>query len=97
MYPDTLIHKLMMTVDPSDSSYTPSVIVTSLGESLQSLVEVKTTHVKDNEHIVKLLDNVQEVSGFLSQKKLNNDLYHLYLKFKDVSCKQNNVYHHCNG
>ena len=61
MYPDILIHKLVMTVDPSDSSYTPSVVVTSVGESLQSLVEVKTTHVKESEHTVKLLENVQEV------------------------------------
>ena len=51
----------MMTVDPSDSSYTPSLVVTSVGESLESLVEVKTTHVKENEHTVKLLENVQEV------------------------------------
>jgi E3 ubiquitin-protein ligase HERC2 len=50
-----------MTVDPSDSSYTPSVVVTSVGESLQSLVEIKTTHVKENDHSVKLLENVQEV------------------------------------
>ena len=50
-----------MTVDPSDSSYTPSLVVTSVGESLESLVEVKSTHVKENEHTVKLLENVQEV------------------------------------
>ena len=51
-----------MIVDSSDSSYTPSVVVTSVGESLESLIEVKTTHVKENEHSVKLLENVQEVS-----------------------------------
>lgn len=53
-----------MTVDPSDSSYTPSVVVTSVGDSLRSLVEVKTTHVKENEYSVKLLENVQEVSSY---------------------------------
>lgn len=55
-----------MTVDPSDSSYTPSVVVTSVGDSLRSLVEVKTTHVKENEYSVKLLENVQEVSLYFN-------------------------------
>ena len=61
MHPDILICKLLMTVDPSDSSYTPSVVLTSVGDSVQSLVEVKTTYVKEHEHTVKLLENLQEV------------------------------------
>lgn len=52
-----------MTVDPSDSSYMPSLIVTSIGETQTCLQEVKTTHVKENDTSVKLLENLREVGN----------------------------------
>ena len=51
-----------MIVDPSDSSYTPSLVVTSIGDTPTSLTEVKSTYVKENDTTVKLLENLREVN-----------------------------------
>lgn len=61
LYPDLLIQRLTMTVDPSDSSYMPSVVVVSAGDSIQSLKEVKTVHISATESLCTLLEDVQRV------------------------------------
>lgn len=53
-----------MTVDPSDSSYMPSVVVISAGDSIQSLKEVKTVHISATDSLCTLLEDAQEVCGF---------------------------------
>ena len=50
-----------MTVDPSDSSYMPSVVVISAGDSIQSLKEVKTVHISATDSLCTLLEDAQEV------------------------------------
>ena len=61
LYPDLLIQRLAMTVDPSDSSYMPSVVVISAGDSIQSLKEIKTVHISATESQCTLLEDVQRV------------------------------------
>lgn len=70
-----------MTVDPSDSSYTPSLIVTSIGETATSLVEMKTTHVKENDTTVKLLENVREVGNCFCYAAIRNYACYRHLEF----------------
>ena len=65
LHPDLLIQRLNMTVDPSDSSYMPSVVVISAGDSIQSLKEIKTVHIKATDSVATLLDEAQEVGGLL--------------------------------
>jgi len=62
LHPDLLIQRLSMTVDPSDSSYMPSVVVISAGDSIQSLKEVKTVHISATDSLCTLLEDAQEVS-----------------------------------
>jgi len=57
-----------MTVDPSDSSYMPSVVVISAGDSIQSLKEVKTVHISATDSACTLLEDAQEVSFTLRVK-----------------------------
>ena len=52
-----------MKVDPSDSSYMPSVVVISAGDSIQSLKEIKTVHISATDSLCTLLEDAQEVSG----------------------------------
>ena len=63
LHPDLLIQRLTMTVDPSDSSYMPSVVVISAGDSIQSLKEVKTVHISATDSLCTLLEDAQEVGG----------------------------------
>lgn len=64
LHPDLLIQRLTMTVDPSDSSYMPSVVVISAGDSIQSLKEIKTVHISATDSVVTLLEDAKEVRGF---------------------------------
>ena len=59
--PDLLIQRLTMTVDPSDSSYMPSVVVLSAGDSIQTLKEIKTVHISATDSVVTLMEDAPEV------------------------------------
>lgn len=50
-----------MTVDPSDSSYMPSVVVLSAGDSIQTLKEIKTVHISATDSVVTLMEDAHEV------------------------------------
>ncbi|XP_068720941.1 E3 ubiquitin-protein ligase HERC2-like [Montipora capricornis] len=63
--PDLLIQRLTMTVDPSDSSYMPSVVVLSAGDNIQALKEIKTIHISATESVVTLIEDAQEDYRFL--------------------------------
>lgn len=65
MQPDILVQSLRMKVDPSDSSYMPSVIVVSGGVSFTSMQELATVHVRNTNTIVTLLSDVKKVILFL--------------------------------
>ncbi len=61
MQPDVLIQRLYMRVEPSDSSYMPSLVVVSGGESVHTLRELKTVNIGSSETLVTLLQDVTEV------------------------------------
>ncbi|KAH9523228.1 E3 ubiquitin-protein ligase herc2 [Bulinus truncatus] len=58
--PEMVISKLLMKIDPADSSYVPSLIVVSGGDSLVSLKELKTVHIATDESLVTLLSDMSE-------------------------------------
>jgi len=60
MQPDVAIQSLKMVVDPADSTYMPSMIVISGGESLSSLKEITTVNVFNTDTMVNLVTNVKE-------------------------------------
>ena len=62
--PDLLIQRLTMTVDPSDSSYMPSVVVLSAGDSIQTLKEIKTVHISATDSVVTLMEDAHEVRRY---------------------------------
>jgi len=61
MQPDVLVSLLTMVVEPTDSSYMPSLLAVSAGNSAQSLHELRTVSVEPNDRHVVLLDNVTQV------------------------------------
>ncbi|GIY42322.1 e3 ubiquitin-protein ligase HERC2 [Caerostris extrusa] len=65
MQPDVLIHHLHMTVDPSDSSYMPSLIVVNGGPSLSSMKELQTIVVGQNCSTINLLCEQSEYYQFI--------------------------------
>lgn len=73
MQADMVISRLSMKVDPSDSSYVPSLIVMSGGDATSSLKELKTVHVPAEEQEVVLLSDVSEV--MIHDESFNNNLY----------------------
>ena len=58
---DVLIHRLYMRVEPADSSYMPSLVVVSGGESIHNLRELKTVNIGSTETLVPLLQDIAEV------------------------------------
>jgi len=62
MQPDILISLLTMSVEPTDSSYMPSLLTISGGNSVQSLHELRTVTVEPNDRRVVLLDTLTQVT-----------------------------------
>ncbi|KAJ9582054.1 hypothetical protein L9F63_003637, partial [Diploptera punctata] len=58
--PDILIHSLKMTVDPLDSSYTPSLVVLSGGDSFSTMNELATINIRNTDTVVTLLSDLKE-------------------------------------
>ncbi|XP_033111225.1 E3 ubiquitin-protein ligase HERC2-like [Anneissia japonica] len=77
MQPDILVHRLRMQVDPADSSYQPSLIILSGGESITSLQEIKTVKVGPVESAVTLLSDVNE--------------YYRYIEIAIRQCKSSGI------
>ena len=50
-----------MTVDPTDSSYMPSLVAVMAGDSLAKLKELKTIHISHSDSLIPLLEDLQEV------------------------------------
>lgn len=65
MQPDILVHHLHMIVDPSDSSYMPSLVVVSGGPTLSSMKELATIAVGQNDSTVHLLCEQTEVLNII--------------------------------
>lgn len=65
MQSEIVIQSLRMKVDPCDSSYMPSLVVVSGGNSFTALTELATVHVRNTNTIVTLITNVKKVSVLL--------------------------------
>lgn len=61
MLPDILIHRLYMRVEPTDSSYMPSVVVIYGGETLSGMKEIRTVNISSSETLITLLLDMNEV------------------------------------
>lgn len=61
MQSNIAIEWLRMLVDPADSSYMPSLLIISGGESLAKLKELNTVHVTPSDTWVTLLRGIKEV------------------------------------
>ncbi|MGH0142689.1 UNVERIFIED_CONTAM: hypothetical protein FKN15_076572 [Acipenser sinensis] len=66
LFPDVLVHRLRMAVDPADSSYMPSLVVVSGGNSLNNLIELKTININPTDTTVPLLNDCTESICFSS-------------------------------
>ena len=65
LHADMLVHRLVMQVEPSDSSYMPSLVVVSGGDTVHALKELKTINIGAVETEVVLLQDLTEVGlGF---------------------------------
>ncbi|CAH0390181.1 unnamed protein product [Bemisia tabaci] len=58
MYPDVLIHKLQVTLNPADNSYMPSCIVVNAGSSFAALYELYSIHISSTDTTVTLLSGL---------------------------------------
>ena len=61
MQADVLVSLLTMSVEPTDSSYMPSLVTVSGGNSAQSLHELRTVTIEPDDRRVILLDNLTQV------------------------------------
>ncbi|XP_041440166.1 E3 ubiquitin-protein ligase HERC2 isoform X2 [Xenopus laevis] len=77
IFPDVLVHKLVITVDPADSSYMPSLVVVSGGNSLNNLIELKTININPTDlHVVLLTDCTE---------------YHRYIEIAIKQCRSSGI------
>uniref|UniRef100_A0A3Q3AXX1 E3 ubiquitin-protein ligase HERC2 n=1 Tax=Kryptolebias marmoratus TaxID=37003 RepID=A0A3Q3AXX1_KRYMA len=65
LFPDVLVHRLKMIVDPADSSYMPSLVVVSGGSSLNNLIELKTITINPTDTTVLLLTDCTEFHRYI--------------------------------
>ncbi|ELV11273.1 E3 ubiquitin-protein ligase HERC2 [Tupaia chinensis] len=77
LFPDVLVHRLKMTVDPADSSYMPSLVVVSGGNSLNNLIELKTININPTDTTVPLLSDCAE--------------YHRYVEIAIKQCRSSGI------
>uniref|UniRef100_A0A3B3D0M2 E3 ubiquitin-protein ligase HERC2 n=1 Tax=Oryzias melastigma TaxID=30732 RepID=A0A3B3D0M2_ORYME len=64
LFPDVLVHRLKMSVDPADSSYMPSLVVVS-GSSLNNLIELKAININPTDTTVLLLSDCTEFHRYI--------------------------------
>uniref|UniRef100_A0A3B3QN49 E3 ubiquitin-protein ligase HERC2 n=1 Tax=Paramormyrops kingsleyae TaxID=1676925 RepID=A0A3B3QN49_9TELE len=76
LFPDVLVHRLKMIVDPADSSYMPSLVVVS-GNSLNNLIELKTININPTDTTVVLLSDCTE--------------YHRYIEIAIKQCRSSGI------
>ncbi|KAL1023407.1 hypothetical protein UPYG_G00040470 [Umbra pygmaea] len=77
LFPDVLVHRLKMIVDPADSSYMPSLVVVSGGSSLNNLIELKTVTINPTDTTVPLLNDCTE--------------YHRYIEIAIKQCRSSGI------
>ncbi|XP_061744248.1 E3 ubiquitin-protein ligase HERC2 isoform X2 [Nerophis ophidion] len=77
LFPDVLVHRLKMVVDPADSSYMPSLVVVSGGSSLNNLMELKTININPTDTSILLLSDCTE--------------YHRYVEVGIKQCRSSGI------
>ena len=77
MQADINIHCLKIQIDPADSTYMPSLIVVSGGDSLSQLAEITTVNLSSNDRLVTLMSNVKE--------------YHKYVEIAIKQCRNGGI------
>ncbi|XP_056895396.1 E3 ubiquitin-protein ligase HERC2 isoform X1 [Takifugu flavidus] len=77
LFPDVLVHRLKMTVDPADSSYMPSLVVVSGGSSLNNLIELKAININPTDTNALLLNDCTE--------------YHRYIEIAVKQCRSSGI------
>ncbi|XP_059922232.1 E3 ubiquitin-protein ligase HERC2 isoform X1 [Gadus macrocephalus] len=77
LFPDVLVHRLKLVVDPADSSYMPSLVVVSGGSSLNNLIELKTITINPTDTAVPLLTDCTE--------------YHRYIEIAIKQCRSSGI------
>ncbi|KAJ1527956.1 hypothetical protein ONE63_007889 [Megalurothrips usitatus] len=60
MHADVLIQLLAMTVDPSDSSYMPALVVVSAGENYSDMSELASVSIRHTDTVVPLLSDLKD-------------------------------------
>ncbi|XP_052278368.1 E3 ubiquitin-protein ligase HERC2-like [Dreissena polymorpha] len=65
MMPDILVNRLTMRVEPSDSSYMPSLVVVSGGETIHGLKEIRTINIGSSDSVVTLLQEIPDYYHFI--------------------------------
>lgn len=74
MQPDVTIQLLAMTVDPSDSSYMPSLVVVSGGDVYSDMTELASVVIRYTDTVVPLLSDIKEVKPQQSAPNFNCEL-----------------------
>ncbi|XP_016124312.1 E3 ubiquitin-protein ligase HERC2-like [Sinocyclocheilus grahami] len=77
LFPDILVHRQKMIVDPADSSYMPSLVVVSGGSTLNNLIELKTININPTDTAVSLLSDCTE--------------YHRYIEIAIKQCRSSGI------
>ena len=67
MLPDILVNRLFMRVEPTDSSYMPSLIMLSGGESIHTLKEIRTVNIGSSDSLITLLQDCTDVSKIVNR------------------------------
>lgn len=62
MQPNIAVEWLRLLVDPADSSYMPTLLVVSVGDSLTKMRELATVRVTPSDTWVTLIRSLKEVS-----------------------------------
>ncbi|XP_052796353.1 E3 ubiquitin-protein ligase HERC2-like isoform X2 [Mya arenaria] len=75
--PDILVNRLLLRVEPTDSSYMPSLVVVSGGESTHCLKEIRTITVASSDSLVSLLQDSTE--------------YYRYIEIAIKQCRQSGI------
>ena len=77
MQPDVAIQTLKMVVDPADSTYMPSLVVISGGDTIATLKEICSVNVFNMDTVINLLSNVKE--------------YHKYFEIAVKQCSSGGI------
>lgn len=100
LHNDIVVQQLKMFIEPSDSSYMPSLVVVSGGETVATLKEIRTINVGDTESILTILSDASEVKSRFSaavsvlQLAPFNCTWKQYYRFIEISvkhCKSNGI------